>query len=99
MQLDPAVTGADTVVAIARYALLWTLGATIVAGTVAGVLRRPPPDPHPAVSGAAAALSGPCRPGWIIAMRGLPPPATGSLGCRIRVPAAQWSSRTPDRGG
>jgi hypothetical protein len=99
MQLDSAATGADTVVAIARYALLWMLGATIVVGTITGVVPRPRPEPRPVVSHAAPTFSGLCHPRRTIATIALPPPVTGSLGCPIRVPGAQWSSRTPDRGG
>ena len=99
MQLDPAATGADTVVAIARYALIWAVGATIIAGATVGVLRWPRPDQRLSVNPSRTVFSGPCRPGGSVVIQALPPPTAVSLRCRIRGAGPQWSSRIPLRGG
>jgi hypothetical protein len=82
--VDGSVTRADDIVAIARYALAWTIGATLAVAGVAGILSRldsSPPRRTPAV----------CVP---------PPAEFAGVGMSsARLLGCEWSSSTPARGG
>ena len=99
MQLDPAATGADTVVAIARYALIWAVGATIIAGATVGRAALAAAGP---ASFGQPVQDGIQRP--VPAWRERRDPSTPAPDCRlpplpesaVRVPNGR---RAPPRGG
>jgi hypothetical protein len=82
--VDDSVIRADDIVAIARYALAWTVGATLAVAAVAGMLSlldSSPPRRTPAVCVA-------------------PPAEFAAIGASsARLLGCEWSSPTPARGG